>query len=377
MTYADLNLKYNPFEDVVPSSDHLFWAGMQRQKQDIEATYREAFDRRTRQVVLNWGPWGGGKTFAAKFFSETPQNHIARPEQMISIVISAPSDAASLIKNLIDRIIDTFSPETLGRHIGTAIQQLGNEALIKKIHQRIQNYEIASTIVYLCDPKMMHSDSPTKAGNLLLKYLNDSFDSSKHRIQLKINRPLKGEDNYIQFLAGVLVALASGTIENREKRIFLWIDEVEHLIYYNAKQYRAFSQTIRELSDKVSEHFTIFLNLSLSENEIHKVNTFLGNALESRIHKNIRFRDLTMEDAFLYCKDLISHAQIMPQPNLYAPLTEAIFRHLLEKLPKEKIIPREINKLCYHFLNYVKENNIKNITSSTAELYQKETLYGN
>lgn len=374
MIYSDLNLKYNPFEDIVPSQDNLHWAGMKRQKDQIEQIYKEAFERRTRQIVLNWGPWGGGKTFAAEYFTKMPKPAISSAEEkFISIIVSAPQDGTDVIKSIIEKILATFSPEFLGKNIAEAITNLNKDVLLKKIYNRIQNYEIANVIVNLCDPNSSHGSSYFNAGNLLLKYFYNSFDK-KQLSQLKINKPLKGNDDYLQFLAGVLIALTSTSLE---KKIFLWIDEMEQLFYYTAKQYRAISQLIRDLTDKVNENFTVFLNLTLSENDINKINILLGSALISRINKDIKFRDLTIEDALDYCKDLINYASIQHLENLYYPLTENILRELIKTLSKEKIIPREINKLCYGFINFLKEENVEMVTLDTIELYQKHLIHGN
>jgi Cdc6-like AAA superfamily ATPase len=372
MTYDSLNLAYNPFEEVTFFQNKLFWAGMVHQKKQIEKVFQEAFERKTRQVVLNWGPYGGGKTFAAEYFSKTPKPTIAPDEtQFIPIIIATPQDGTNVVKNLIDRIMATFSPDFLGQGIHQAIESLGRTALIQKIHDRIQNHEIATTLVHLCDATYPHAASSAASGGLILKYYYDNFDK-KQLTQLKINRALKGDDNYIQFLSGLFVAL---TATRLEKRIFLWMDEMEQLLYYNAKQYRTISQTIRELSDKVSENLTIFLNLSLTENDVNKVNILLGSALESRINRRIRFRDLTMEDALLYCKDLMQHASIQPKQNVYFPLTQPILITLLETLPKEKITPREINRICYNFLNYMKDKKILSVTMNTFHEYQKDADY--
>jgi len=51
MKITDINLRKNPFEDIIPSPEGVgIWAGLKEQKEKITTIYSNAFDRNSRQV---------------------------------------------------------------------------------------------------------------------------------------------------------------------------------------------------------------------------------------------------------------------------------------------------------------------------------------
>jgi len=73
LQYSKLNLKENPFKANIPNpeidkSNKLIWAGLNNIKETISSIYRQASYSTHKQIILNWGPFGGGKTFAADYF---------------------------------------------------------------------------------------------------------------------------------------------------------------------------------------------------------------------------------------------------------------------------------------------------------------------
>src|SRR5690606_28863702 len=57
-------------------------------------------------------------------------------------------------------------------------------------------------------------------------------------------RPLKTEPDFVKFLSGIIIILTY-PISNVDTRLFFWIDEMEDMVYYNSKQFKQFSQSIR------------------------------------------------------------------------------------------------------------------------------------
>ena len=71
--WRSVGLRLNPFPELTPQTDpgQIVWAGMPKIKTQFEDVFYEALNSRKKQVVLNYGPYGGGKTHAAMYFSDT------------------------------------------------------------------------------------------------------------------------------------------------------------------------------------------------------------------------------------------------------------------------------------------------------------------
>jgi hypothetical protein len=126
---------------------------------------------------------------------------------------------------------------------------------------------------------------------------------------------------------------------------------MEDLVGFPAKDFKAFTQMIRDLTDKVGEKITVFLNFTLAENEEQTLKFLIGDALWLRINQKVRFEELTIEEGVSYCTDMIKSAQLEGKKAM-EPFTESGIRLILELLPSNKMTPREINKAMSELINY-------------------------
>lgn len=351
-----LNLKINPFNLTPSIESELVWAGMPLQKKQIEDVYKKAFLQNGHQIVLNWGPVGGGKTFAAYYFFK---KHPISPEEgeCIQAYVRTPKEGVKANINLIRSIIDAFTLSEIRRIVKEAVNLVGLESLFDNIFSKIKSEEFTYAILKLAE------DDVTTINTMTSMIFGTATSSELKKINLF--RPLKEDNDYIKFLSGIIICMTISPI--KPKRVFIWINEMEDLVYYSSKQFKQFSQAIRDLVDTTNEKFTLMLNFTLSEGEDETVKMLLGEALWSRIDSNIRFKDLNVSDGLQYSKDLLSNFQYNELSEKYLPFSEDVLEVIINDLPSSLITPREINKILNKILYYAMSND-KTIIDKTVLL---------
>ena len=128
-TLKELNLKYNPFRDITPNIDNanVVWAGMKEVKSKLERSYKDCINNNSKQIILNWGPYGGGKTFSAYYF----HNEMKDADNLTHIYVRCPKEGGKATDEFFKSIIDSLSFEVLNQHIYDLINKNGEEELIK------------------------------------------------------------------------------------------------------------------------------------------------------------------------------------------------------------------------------------------------------
>ena len=353
----ELNLKKNPFEMLTPSpSGDFVWAGMAGQKEKIAFAYEQSFQMDARQLILNWGPIGGGKTFAAYYFkSKDLYPNLQR--KVINVYVRTPKEGNNAFSQLFKDFVDSYSLTEIRIEIKKKIDRFGKERLEELLKASNISEEFAKAIVKLGDKD---------AEQIITSYVYGIATAAEIK-KIGLFRPLKAESDYVKFLAGIIILLTNLT--EQETRLFFWIDEMEDMIYYNSKQFKQFSQSIRDLVDTINEKFTLFLNFTLSEGEADSVKTLLGEALWSRKNYDIRFKDFKISDGIEYCKDLIHYFQI-DNSNLYIPFELSAIETILKTLPTALLTPREINKKMSALLMYAREKDKSVISSQVVSEFE-------
>ena len=352
MILQDLNLKINPFEYLTPIQGEVnFWAGLSDIKNTIENIYHNAFKNISRNLILNYGTFGGGKTYAAYYFKQKEFEEY-NENQIIDIYTLPPADGNKITQQLFYDIIDGITFVRLKKQIREASLELGEDKLFQYIFNKINSEEYSKAIINL-----------GKEGNILTsqkhvliqKYIYGNI-SGKELSILGLNRKLSTDADYRKFLSGILLALSA---TSKPVRIFFWLDELESLVYYTSKQYREFSQIIRYLVDTVGEKFTVFMNFTFSDAEDENVRMLIGEALWSRINQKINFKPLNTKDALIYCKDIFKHSQIDKNKGDYSPFEKSVVIEMLNNLKETDLIPREINRTINELIQFaLKEGKI-------------------
>lgn len=358
MSLAHLNLSRNPFKDMTPSrrSPNLVWAGMTSLKRKIEQCYQDCLSDDSKQIVLNWGPYGGGKTFSSYYFI---RQNSSQPS-LKQIYLRSPTDGNRAPKEFFKSIIDDLTFEGIHEHITSLIEIHGENGLVQLLVSKATS-EFAKAIVL-----MGSNDVQTK--ELMHRFLYSGLTKSELR-KLGLAKDIQSETDVVKFLSGLLSCYAGDPDIYNGKLVF-WLDEMENIIYYTQKNYKAFSQVLRDLFDSFSGDMLVFLNFTLAEGEEHTIEVILGGALWSRITKKIRYIEITESEASLYVNDLLEIVKIDLTSTV--PFTQPIISELIRMIPRNSLTPREINKYFSSIINYAVRNNAQIIETSLINSWANE-----
>lgn len=350
-------LKKNPFDLIPPTdSEQIVWAGMKQVKQRFDEIFEVAFSDSTTQVVLNQGPWGGGKTHASLYFENKknlPQTFTdTDKEHFFPINVCVPKEPGNPAEDLYTDILDTLGMRDVQKIIRDAIGNLSEDETLDLLHKFLSSEELARAF-WLYGTQ---EDSERQA--LLRSYFFEGLTRTELK-KLGIARNITKSQDRFRVLAGVLQCII-GKDQHRESfrptRVCLWIDEIEDLIYLSSAQFRIVSQGLRDMIDRLPNNFTLFLNMTLSDPEEYEdLETILGGALLNRITDFIYFPELELNEAVEYVTELINDTQYRDEnfpenlPQTY-PFEAAALEMLLDGL--EKKTPRDINKRCRNAINF-------------------------
>jgi len=350
MTFEELNLTQNPFKLISPSlafqsEAPVFWAGMKTQKEQLENTYLNAAGH--RNLILNWGPFGAGKTHAAFYFKNQPI--FKQNVELITLYVRTPLEKGDAIQQLLENIIDDMSFSKLKEIIKARIAELGESQLFNLISASIKSEAYALAII-----KLGHSE--LKLDDFMYRYIYGNVTRTELK-KFQLPRTLNTEADYLKFLAGLIAGFTAGKTLTK---VVLWIDELENLLYYTSRQFKRLTQGVKTLVD-TNENLLVFLNYTLSDGDEETLRILIGNILWDRINYKIGFTDFSIEKGLEYCHDLITHYQIDKSMG-YFPFEEDSLKALLNSLHTRKLTPYEINKKCSDILCYSLENQINKIT---------------
>ncbi len=353
-----LNLKFNPFRDITPSAsnDNLVWADMKDVKSKINRAYSDCINNNSKQVVLNWGAYGGGKTFSSYYFIREKANET----NLHHIYVRCPKDGAKATDELFKNIIDYISFETLHEHIKVIISSFGEDNLTKFLAP-ISSREYAKAIC------LIGSDD-SDITELMNRFLYVGLTKTELK-RLGLAKDIQTDSDSIKFLSGIISCfIGDGDFYNG--KVVFWIDEMEDLIYYSSKHYKAFSQVLRDLIDSVSRSFLIFMNFTLAEGEESTIELILGGAVWSRVTRKIRYKQFSLENAKDYSVELLNHSKIDKENPL--PFGDSIVDSVLSYIPESSLTPREINKHFNSLISYIIENDFKTINIDVLNSWVEE-----
>jgi hypothetical protein len=355
----DINLNSNPFMDLTPDlqpNQEIVWGGMSDVKNKIEKVYTDTFRYTQRQVVLNWGPWGGGKTHAAVYFSSRKFENA----NLTQAYIQSPKKGASATDDFFVNILDGITFDKIINQVKELIEDNGEDIFIKNLGNKMGSQEFAKAIALLAT-----DDEDTL--EMMRRYFYVGATKAELK-KLKLPRDIASDSDTIKILAGIIYCFIGD--DDYNGRFCLWIDEMEDLIYYSSAHYRAFSQILRELIDRLNERFTIFLNFTLAESEEKTIELLLGAALWSRISRKIRFKELSLGDAQEYISDLLGVAKIKKTSK--APIDQVQIDYLLSFIPQSNLTPREINRYMSGVLSLAIEEEKQSVDKAIIDEYIRD-----
>lgn len=358
MSLQTLNLKYNPFKDLTPdvNDENLVWGGMNEIRKKLERSYSDCVYNNSKQIVLNWGPYGGGKTFSAYYFARAQRN----TDNITDIYVRSPKDGAKATDDLFKAIIDKLTFDVICEQVRFIIDNYGEQALIEYLSPKATK-EFAKAI-------FLFGSTDVEVTSIMNRFLYTGITLTELK-KLGLAKKIQTDSDRIKFLAGILSCF-TGNSQMIDGRIVLWLDEMEDLIYYSPKNYKAFSQALRDLFDSIPNRFLVFMNFTLAENQETTIELILGAALWSRITKKIRFKEFTEEDALTYCNDLLEHAKIRKSAN--KPFGINLLTEIINSISTDNLTPREINKHITSLITYAQENGFDQINQEVFNSWISE-----
>lgn len=346
-TLKELNLESNPFKDITPNKedDKMVWASMTDVKTKLERSYSDCINNNSKQIILNWGQWGGGKTFSAYYFSRK----MGSVDNLHHIYLRCPKDGAKAVDEFFTSIIDAFTFEILNDHIHGLINQVGADTLIDYLSPRAtREYAKAIVLIGSKDPDIY---------DMMNRFLFSGLTKTELK-KLGLAKDIQTDNDSVKFISGILSCYTGNNLIN-DGRVVVWLDEMEDLIYFAPKYYKMFSQVLRDLFENIPDRFLFFMNFTLSEGEESVIQLILGDALWSRVTKKIRYKEFNENDALEYINDLLQTSKIDEEKD--DPFNIEIARALINNIPLNNLTPREINKNINSLLSYSLENNVSNI----------------
>lgn len=328
---------------------------MQGLKSNLLTILTEARTTTRTQFVLNWGPYGAGKTHASLYFRELahwPRPKVSTIAEVLSLYVLMPNEPSGAVDQLYRDVVEVAGLDRARQLIKQARSALGDESVRTQLDALSESHELAKALFLLSD-----DDSDQL---LLNAYFLGSLTSAK-ALTLGLARTISSMRDRFRVLAAllnVMVGLSTDLALTHHRRIVIWLDEGEHLSLFRAREYTPLSQGLRELIDRVPHFLTIFLNFTLAEPELSYIEQILGKALISRATHDVCFSQPTLEEAVDYVRDLFR--QERPEHYRgedYFPFAQPALRKLLQELPERT--PREINKVVHNALSIADQQGAK------------------
>ena len=345
ITAAKFGLKDLPA--VLPPLSPLdaIWAGMPELKAKFNAVLIEAKTVPRAQFILNWGPWGAGKTHASVYFIPKHWPKAPRPniEKIIPIHVVMPAEPTAAAALFYRDMVEAIGIDTVRELVRKARADLGDDEVRVRLEKLTESRELGLALYLLGDKE---------TDQLLLNaYLLGSITASK-ALTLGLARTLSSTRDRFRIL-GAMFSIMTGLSDDpdlrKHRRVVVWLDEGENMTQLQAREYAPLSQGIRELLDRVPRFLTLFLNFTLAEPDQSYIEQIMGSALIGRVTHQIYFTPPSAEDAIDYAKDYFRQMRTEgTSVDDYFPFEETSLRWLIENLSDRT--PREVNKAIHNAL---------------------------
>lgn len=353
--WAYLFLKSDPFDLTLPTDPRqVVWAGMIELKKRFGEIFEVAASSAATQIVLNRGPWGGGKTHASLYFGIEKNLPLTSEsvERIYSERVHLPQEPGKASEDFYTDLLDTFGMSRVQKIVQDAVANKSRDEILDSLQKVVGSEELAHAFW------LLGTENADEKQALLRAYFLEGSTRTELR-KLGIARNISKSQDRFRVLAGVLqclIGLDPNLSPSKHSRVCLWIDEMEDLIYFPSGQFRILTQGLRDMIDRLPNFFTLFLNISLAEpEEYDEIETILGRALIDRISDGIYFPELELEEGVQYVKALINDpkyripdTQLDELPQTY-PFEEEALLMLLDDLKPRT--PRSINKRCRNAIN--------------------------
>lgn len=311
MELKDLNLKNNPFRLTPPlNPDEIIWVDFEELKIKLEERIKISIKTTPSSIVLNWGSYGIGKTHAALYFSRTKRLEELANELKTKAPKCVKVNLPRTSKDPVQAFLRAFLGQVKSESIKKDFSELKNifKGDLEKILESISSDNIIS--------KLFNKIIETDKAEDLLKIEDYLYGDSKKSLLGSLELPfgLQDDEQVVNFLSTYINAI---TFDKKLfSAFFLWIDEFEDIDVLTKSNQERFTTFMRQLIDKTSNNFTLFLNFSPKPfSTLEDLSRILGEALATRIRAQINFEEPTVDQASLYIKELLNHPLFRNKPS--------------------------------------------------------------
>ncbi len=346
-------LKDNPFSATpVIKEKKVIWAGRSTIKEEIQSIISTSFLSSPSRITVCWGEWGTGKTHSMRYFSQTDiLDEISSSfttKKGLSIPIVCPRE--SIHESLYISIIKDIGLEKIKEIIFSVA--IGEPTLTHPSAQisKIQETGFSETTAKIFQG-LIHGDPNHRACAERYLFLEASLADIK---KLNVPRRIKTKNEQTEFLSKIFKMLLNE--KSQYSRIFLWLDEMEHIDNFSGKDLLDLRSILRSLIDMIPSGLTIILNgtFRVAEDFSSFLN-YLGPAIRDRIYKAVPLPPLEKTDIKVYVSTLLNHelyrntedkTLLESEDQIYYPFDEECIDYLFEKLIsnlKRNPTPRNLN----------------------------------
>ena len=342
-------LKDNPFLGTPPSAgEEIIWAGMSNERKHLEERIQHSLSTSPYSLILNWGPWGGGKTHAARFFNqETVLLSLSRRAKVphpLSLIINIPRGGTkNVVNDLYINIISAIGLQRLRKDLSGVATTLGPE-LGNVIRAHAGDEELAAALIKL-------AETTDEVPLVLKRYFLLSAGTTELR-ELGLARTIQTNTDMIKIITSIFNLLLNVNGHNPVySEIIIWFDEMEEIISLPGREQVVLTGLLRDLTDYVPRNLTMFLNFTTRPGgKYEDIGAYLTPAVWDRVRDQVFFGYFDKEQIKEYILGLINSVQhrskdVTGLPSKYFPFDENAFDYLSEVM-MAKATPRAINEVC-------------------------------
>lgn len=357
-------LKDNPFAGTPAGpGEEIIWAAMTAPKEQIRNRILNSLATSPYSLILNWGPWGGGKTHAAKYFTQqkvlSELSKQAAVPPPLSHVVTIPRNAKDIVRDIYLALMSYLGIQRIGEDLSRVAENLG-ERFDPLVRTYTGDEELAQSLLMLSGRKTVGKGKqdnllPEDAGQIstelrryfLLSAANPELNA------LGLVRKIENSNDQIKVLSAIYnLLLYSKEVTPLYSEIIIWFDEVEEILSLPGKQQVILTGLIRDFTDYIPSNLTMFLNFTpRTGGRFEDLSAYLSSAVVDRVRDQIYFNYFDENQIKQYISELLNNPKYrLPglkknQANLYFPFTaDAV--EILTELLMSKATPRTINDIC-------------------------------
>jgi hypothetical protein len=359
--WQSVYLEDNPFVSTPPTpTEEVIWAGVPDQKKRIEDRITSSLKTSPYTLVLNWGPWGSGKTHAARYFNQQAElkrlGELAGVGPPLSLVLDLPRGERDIIRGIYLVIMGRLGLRQIGRDLSEVAEKLGEDRFRDLAYTFVRDEEFAEALAQLAgivplDGQLsLGGSGPSPA---LRRYFLLSAGTPDLR-DLGLARKLDSNNDMFEMLTAIfnLLFYSGAGVEPRYSELILWFDEMEEIVSLPGKEQRLLTSLLRDFTDYVPSNLTMFVNFTLrSGGQLEDIGAYLTDAVWSRVRDEIYFGELDEEGIIEYVRDLLNAPKYRSAtlakecPDELYPFTKEALQFVGQRL-MPNATPRYVNEAC-------------------------------